>query len=168
MERMLRGLLRYTADAIMLQLLSGRWLAAGCPQRGLCCFARGALVWQTLPARIMPLDVHPKANGTCHDAPRRRHPCLQHLWPPATVQRPWRHQVPPLLARPPATSTQQPPLPRPRSLPYHGCAQLGCTQTGLNPPCPLCSRAAGSLGVAGLADELAEPLLFCELMVFGT
>lgn len=30
------------------------------------------------------------------------------------------------------------------------------------------SRAAGSMGVPGLADELAEPLLFCELMVFGS
>jgi hypothetical protein len=37
------------------------------------------------------------------------------------------------------------------------------------PPHPRpCSRAAGSLGVPGLAEELAEPLLFCELMVFGT
>ncbi|PRW58081.1 exocyst complex component SEC15A [Chlorella sorokiniana] len=30
------------------------------------------------------------------------------------------------------------------------------------------SRAAGSVGVPGLADELAEPLLFCEMMVFGS
>lgn len=35
-------------------------------------------------------------------------------------------------------------------------------------PCPsACSRAAGSMGVPGLADELAEPMLFCEMMVFG-
>jgi hypothetical protein len=33
--------------------------------------------------------------------------------------------------------------------------------------CNACSRVAGSLGVPGLADELAEPLLFCEMMVFG-
>ena len=33
--------------------------------------------------------------------------------------------------------------------------------------CLQCSRAAGSMGVPGLADELAEPLLFCEMMVFG-
>lgn len=30
------------------------------------------------------------------------------------------------------------------------------------------SRAAGSMAVPGLADELAEPLLFCEMMVFGS
>lgn len=29
------------------------------------------------------------------------------------------------------------------------------------------SRCAGSMGVPGLADALQEPLLFCELMVFG-
>ncbi|KAL4430682.1 hypothetical protein ABPG75_005938 [Micractinium tetrahymenae] len=30
------------------------------------------------------------------------------------------------------------------------------------------SRAAGSMGVPGLPDELAEPMLFCEMMVFGS
>lgn len=35
------------------------------------------------------------------------------------------------------------------------------------PPGPAYSRAAGSMGVPGLADELAEPMLFCEMMVFG-
>ncbi|KAL4432419.1 hypothetical protein ABPG77_001718 [Micractinium sp. CCAP 211/92] len=29
-------------------------------------------------------------------------------------------------------------------------------------------RAAGSMGVPGLPDELAEPMLFCEMMVFGS
>lgn len=67
-------------------------------------------------------------------------------------------------------------LPRTRALaasqPLQGATTLG---TPLHPPSgrplprvpPLRSRAAGSMGVPGLAGELEEPLLFCEMMVFG-
>ena len=94
----------------------------------------------------------------------RRRPRLQHLWPAAPVQRPGRPQVRPCTAA--GTPALRPllllaPFPAPHPLLAHAASCCLCCLFHF------CSRTAGSMGVPGLADELAEPLLFCEMMVFG-
>lgn len=129
---------------------------------------------------------------------RRRHSRVQHLWPAAPLQRPWRHQVqalPQRAACPGPLLTHvagwaclalcSPPCRPAQALHCAGAHPACCVEHGscgagllrivpLAPPpahaallCLHCSRAAGSMGVPGLAEELAEPLLFCEMMVFG-
>ena len=132
-------------------------------------------LFHAFPACIEPATLHA----------RRRGARVQHLWPAAPAERPGGAQVGwrgaggvrtagapagrqpgagARLASPPVAAAGLPAVcvwhtPRPSSSPPPNLPA---------PPRFTCaSRACDSCGVPGLAGELSEPLLFCELMVFG-